>query len=105
MQKDTKQTKLDQVIDYLKKSGMEQEKIKEFIINLNNMVAEQLYKTMMLELPEEDIKYLETIPEDQFDSEINKRYQKVSGKTTQQLSQQILDTLTTSILEETSGIV
>lgn len=94
-------TQLDKVVAFLQSKGMTQEQIEEFLANLNNIVAEQLYKTMMVELPEEDIKFLETIPEDQFESEVSQRYQAVSGKTPEQLSQQILDTLVTSILEET----
>jgi len=97
-------TRLDQVVTFLQSKGMTQEQIEEFLVNLNNIVAEQLYKTMMVELPEEDIKFLEIIPKDQFESEVSQRYQTVSGKTPQQLSQEILDNLTTSILEETSKV-
>lgn len=93
-------TKLDQVVSFLQNKGMTQQQIEEFLVNLNNIVAEQLYKRMMLELPEEDIKILETIPQDQFDSEVSQKYQAVSGQTAQRLSQEILDNLATSILEE-----
>lgn len=95
-------TQLDRVVTFLQSKGMTEKQIEEFLVNLNNIVAEQLYKTMMVELPEEDIKFLETIPEDQFNSKVSQRYQAVSGKTPDQLSQEILDNLTTSILEETS---
>lgn len=94
-------TKLDQVVSYLQSKGMTQQQVEEFLVNLNNIVAEQLYKRMMLELPEEDINYLESIPQDQFETEVSQKYQAVSGKTPAQLSQEILDNLATSILEET----
>lgn len=101
MKLDIQPTKLDQVVSFLQSKGMTQQQIEEFLVNLNNIVAEQLYKKMMLELPEEDIQYLEKIPQDQFDDEVSKKYQAVSGKTPQQLSQEILDNLTSSILDET----
>lgn len=101
MNPNTQPTKLDQVVSFLQNKGMTQKQVEEFLINLNNLVAEQLYKRMMLELPEEDIAYLETIPEGQFADEVSKKYQVVSGKTPQQLSDEILNTLASSILEET----
>lgn len=96
---ENKPTKLDQLIHVLASKGLNDQQIQEIVTNVNNMIAEQLYNRMLMELTDEDLEEIEKLPENQIQVEVVKRFQLASNKTPQQLTDDMLDTFMSGLVQ------
>lgn len=96
----TNKEKLDKVLIILKEQGMSPEQIQDFIVNLNNMLSEQMYLRMMQVLTKEDISALDKLPEEQIQTQVTLKFQALTNKNPQEVSDEILSEFLDNFLQE-----
>ena len=84
--------KLDSVLEILKKEGMKEEQIGEFVTNLNNTIAQKTHLEIISALSEEDLAEIETAKEDEVNVLIAELYEQRTGKSVEEIGDSALDT-------------
>ena len=83
--------KLDGVLEILKKEGMKEDQIGEFVTNLNNTIAQKTHLEIISALSEEDLAEIETAKEDEVNLLIAKLYEQRTGKSVEKIGDLALD--------------
>ena len=83
--------KLDGVLEILKKEGMKEDQIGEFVTNLNNTIAQKTHLEIISALSEEDLAEIETAKEDEVNLLIAKLYEQRTGKSVEEIGDLALD--------------
>lgn len=93
------QPNFDQVIEILKKEGLTDEQVSQFVQNLTNALSEQLYLSMVEQLTEEEMARLNAITDDvQREQEMRQLFEQNSGQSLQDLSDSFIQSFTREFL-------
>lgn len=84
--------KLDSVLEILKKEGLQEEQIGEFVTNLNNTIAQKAHMEIIAALTEEDLAEIETAKDEEVNLLIGKLYEQRTGKNVEEIGDSALDT-------------
>lgn len=82
---------LDNVVETLEKEGLSEKQIGEFVVNLNNLVAQKVHVEIMSALTEEDLAEVETATDAEANETISRLYEHRTGSTVDELGDQALD--------------
>lgn len=94
------QQNFDQVIEILKKIGLSDEKIAEFVVSLNNALTQQLYMILVKQLGEEDMQRLNLIAEEQDrQNQMRQTFEQKTGKSLKNISDEFIKSFTDEFLE------
>lgn len=91
---------LNRVIEILKENKVDEAAIGQFVVSLNNMLAQQIEMEIVSTLGEKDFKALNELEEKEAHKEISRRYKIATGVTMEQKTQEILDGFVTGFLSE-----
>jgi|SRR3989344_7703298 len=91
---------LDKVVNVLKENNVDEKSIGEFIVNLNNTLAQQIEIEIVAALGEEDYAKLNTMDEKTAHEEISRRYKEITGASIEQKMDQMLDGFVSGFLAE-----
>lgn len=90
----------NEVIEILKKEGLSDKQIGEFIVNLNNALSGHLYLILVESLSEEDMQKLNTVSDDvQRETQMRQIFEQKTGKDLKELSDTFIQTFTRDFLE------
>lgn len=93
------QQNFDQVIEILKKEGLSDEQISQFVVNLTKALSEQLYLSLVEQMSEEDMARLNTIDDDtQREQEMRQLFEQKTGQNLQQISDSFVKSFTQEFL-------
>ncbi len=82
--------KLDIVLEILKKEGMKEDQIGEFVTKLNNTIAQKTHLEILAALSETDLAEVETAKEDEANLLIAKLYEQRTGKSVEEIGNEAL---------------
>lgn len=90
----------DDVLEILKKEGLSDEKIAEFLLTLNNALSEQLYTLIAQQLSEQDMQKLNTITDDgQRETQMQQIFEQKTNQNLKDISDQFVKSFTREFLE------
>lgn len=91
---------LNRVIQVLKENGVDEKSIGQFVVSLNNMLAQQIEMEIVSTLGEKDFEELNKLEEAEAHAEISRRYKEATGVAIEQKTEEILDGFVTGFLTE-----
>ena len=91
---------LDKVVNVLKEKNVPDKDIGQFIVGLNNMLAQQIEIEIVAALGEKDFEELNTLDEKTAHAEISRRYKEITGGSIEQKTDQMLDGFVSGFLAE-----
>jgi len=91
---------LDKVVAVLKENKVDDKAIGEFIVNLNNLLAQQIEIELVAALGEADYANLNKMDERKAHAEISRRYKEITGASIEQKMDQMLDGFVSGFLAE-----
>lgn len=91
---------LDKVAAVLKENNVDDKAIGEFIVNLNNTLAQQIEIEIVAALGEVDFAQLNNLDEKSAHAEISRRYKEVTGSSIEQKMDRMLDGFVSGFLAE-----
>ncbi len=90
----------DQVIEILKKEGLSDEKISQFVQSLNNALSQNLYLSIVEKLTEEDMQKLNLISDEvERQKQMQQIFETKSGQNLKNLSDEFIKSFTDEFLE------
>lgn len=94
------QQNFDSVIEILKKEGLTDEKIGEFIVTLNNALTQELYMILVEQLGEEDMQKLNAISDNvQRETQMRQIFEQKTGQNLKDVSDGFIKSFTDEFLE------
>lgn len=93
------QQRIDKITAILKKQGLNEEQIEQYLVNLATAVGEQVYNQMLLNLSEEGFKLIDGLPDDQVEKQASDLFLKATDKTPQQLTEELYDAFVSGLEE------
>lgn len=91
---------LNRVIQVLKENNVDEKAIGNFVVSLNNMLAQQIEMEIVATLGEADFEELNKLEEAKAHTEISRRYKEATGASIEQKTNEILDGFVTGFLTE-----
>lgn len=91
---------LDKVVKVLKAQNVPDKDIGQFIVGLNNMIAQQVEMEIVGALGEKDFADLNKMDEKTAHVEISRRYKEITGDSIEQKTDQMIDGFVSTFLAE-----
>ncbi len=96
----TNQVKMKQAIELLKIQGLNEQQVNQFILSLNNILAEQLQRRLLMALTKEEIEEIDKLPDEKIQNELIKRFEKNTRGSLADMSEEILAIFLDSFLSK-----